>query len=220
MAIDARHNVNPDTGHTPKRSGRSTTTEASASMPTTSPRASSSRVNQQRPQARSVRRRCRRGGSRRDDAAGAHRLELESGCGMVASAARVGGARIDPCLQAPAAKVWPAVRVAERPAVPSRRPAGTCTIPCSSSMCSPTTRRPLSRVMSTLAAVVAARLVGTHTVNTATVTVTSAVVGPIHEDGTTPPVTVARHRSSLRLDAHLTEPVGPPRGTKPNLDPP
>lgn len=58
------------------------------------------------------------------------------------------------------------------------------------------------QVMSTITAVIAARLVGRHTVNQVAVTVTGADPGPIHEGWDPDAGTVVRHRSSLRIHAH------------------
>lgn len=103
----------------------------------------------------------------------------------------------------PAAKVWPAVRVARTAGGPIEETGGYLHDPLFQLDVFADDEATAERVMSTLAAVVAARLVGTHTVNTATVTVTSAVVGPIHEGWDDTAETVARHRSSLRLTTHI-----------------
>ena len=103
----------------------------------------------------------------------------------------------------PAAKVWPAVRVARTAGGPIEETGGYLHDPLFQLDVFADDEATAERVMSTLAAVVAARLVGTRTVNTATVTVTSAVVGPIHEGWDDTAETVARHRSSLRLTTHI-----------------
>lgn len=103
----------------------------------------------------------------------------------------------------PAAKVWPAVRVTRIAGGPTRGTGGHLHDPLFQIDVFADDEATAETVMSAVAAVLVARGQGHHAVGSFNVTVSDVQVGPIHEGWDADDPTIACHRSTVRLFAHV-----------------